>query len=232
VQYRQLLGALLGVLVIGAPFHAVAVDGVIEINQACATGPGCFSGDPAGFPVTINQTGSYRLTGNLTVPANMTAISINVPHVTLDLGGFEVKGPNSCSGTPVASCSTTDGNAGILSNNYGTVVRNGNVIGMGGSCISLGDSAMVERTSVYFCGRNGIDVDAIGRVLENSSGYNFRDGIVTLIGTSVENNDVRYNRLDGIDAPGLVSRNVAYDNGVQISGGVSLGDNLCNGALC
>ena len=32
---------------------AQAVDGVLEINQACAANTGCFTGDSAGFPVTI-----------------------------------------------------------------------------------------------------------------------------------------------------------------------------------
>ena len=32
---------------------AGAVDGVLEINQACAVHTGCFSGDDPGLPVTI-----------------------------------------------------------------------------------------------------------------------------------------------------------------------------------
>src|SRR5262245_32414033 len=37
---------------------ASASDGVLEINQTCAA-VGCFQGDSAGFPVTINSAGSY-----------------------------------------------------------------------------------------------------------------------------------------------------------------------------
>ena len=44
---------------------ALAVDGVLEINQTCAVQTGCFAGDSPGFPVTITQPGSYRLTSNL-----------------------------------------------------------------------------------------------------------------------------------------------------------------------
>ena len=47
---------------------ARAVDGVVEINQAKALAGGVTAGDTAGFPATISQSGSYRLTGNLTVP--------------------------------------------------------------------------------------------------------------------------------------------------------------------
>ena len=43
-----------------------AVDGVLEINQTCAVNTGCFSGDAAGFPVTIDGSAglSYVLTAN------------------------------------------------------------------------------------------------------------------------------------------------------------------------
>jgi hypothetical protein len=37
---------------------ALAVDGVLEINQTCAVQTGCFSGDTAGFPVTISASGA------------------------------------------------------------------------------------------------------------------------------------------------------------------------------
>ena len=48
-----------------------ASDGVIEINQARALQGGVTEGDTPGFPVTISQSGSYRLTGNLTVPGGV-----------------------------------------------------------------------------------------------------------------------------------------------------------------
>ena len=52
-------------LALAAP--ALAVDGVLEINQTCAVQTGCFVGDTAGYPVTIYSKtgGSYRLTGDL-----------------------------------------------------------------------------------------------------------------------------------------------------------------------
>ena len=43
-------------------------------------------GDTPGFPVTISKAGSYRLSGNLTVPnKDTTAILIVADDVTLDL---------------------------------------------------------------------------------------------------------------------------------------------------
>ncbi len=54
---------LLLILALAGP--ALAVDGVAEINQTCAVQTGCFGGDAAGYPVTIDGTAgtSYRLTG-------------------------------------------------------------------------------------------------------------------------------------------------------------------------
>ncbi len=39
---------------------AWAVDGVLEINQACAVNTGCFAGDTAGFPVIIASGPLHR----------------------------------------------------------------------------------------------------------------------------------------------------------------------------
>src|SRR5262245_44146183 len=79
--------ALLAVMAIGlAPFSALAVDGVVLINQATVTAAG-------GFPHTISQPGSYKLSGNLAVPAGVNGIYISASNVTLDLNGFTISGP-------------------------------------------------------------------------------------------------------------------------------------------
>ena len=56
---------VLPLLTLTLALPALAVDGVLEINQACAESTGCFAGDSPGFPVTIQDPGSYRLTGAL-----------------------------------------------------------------------------------------------------------------------------------------------------------------------
>jgi hypothetical protein len=78
-------------LVLAGP--ALAVDGVLEINQACAVNTGCFSGDVSGFPVSINGSAgrSYRLTSDLVIPSvNSNGILANAPDI--DLGGFSIIG--------------------------------------------------------------------------------------------------------------------------------------------
>jgi len=80
---------------------ALAVDGVLEINQACVAA-GCFPGDGPGFPVEITIPGSYRLTSNLTVPDDdTTAILLQgVRLVNLDLNGFSILGQYACGVSP------------------------------------------------------------------------------------------------------------------------------------
>jgi hypothetical protein len=81
-----------GVVAVGIAAIAPAfpVDGVIEINQTRAIAGGVTAGDTAGFPVTLSQPGSYRLTGNLDVPGNRDGVQIEADDVTLDLNGFTI----------------------------------------------------------------------------------------------------------------------------------------------
>jgi hypothetical protein len=69
------------------PASLFAVDGVTLINQAIVTAAG-------GFPYQITQPGSYKLSGNLSVPMNGTAIQIAVSKVTIDLNGFSITTPD------------------------------------------------------------------------------------------------------------------------------------------
>jgi hypothetical protein len=82
--------ALSSSLLLGLAAPALAVDGVIEINQAKALAGGVTATDSAGFPVTIDASGSYRLTGSLSVSADQHGIVVSADDVTLDLGGFSI----------------------------------------------------------------------------------------------------------------------------------------------
>jgi len=97
-----------------------AADGALEINQACALNGGCFSGDSAGFPVTIDGSAgkSYRLTGDLDLSSapNLSGIIVTGANVTLDMGGFEIAGPITCTSTdPTLDCGAAEVVAGSLS---------------------------------------------------------------------------------------------------------------------
>jgi hypothetical protein len=133
-----MLGALLGPTV---PLRAV--DGVVEINQTCAVATGCFSGDTAGFPVTIGTSGSYRLTSDLVV-TNGGVIDISGDSVSLDLNGFHIFCDNTFGNCVEVIGSGVGGSGGDDSE-----VRNGFVSGMGLHGVSLGDRARIRNVRIY-----------------------------------------------------------------------------------
>ncbi len=93
-----------------APICAFAVDGVTLINQSTVTAAG-------GFPYVISQPGSYKLSGNLTVPAGKDGIDIHSPNVTLDLNGFAIIGAG-----------TTGAGFGIASQSQDITLKNGGIL--------------------------------------------------------------------------------------------------------
>ncbi len=107
---RSILTFLL-FLVLAGP--ALAVDGVLEINQACAVNTGCFPGDTPGFPVTISgfpPESSYRLTSSLQVPGtNTDGLFLFGPHITIDFNGFSLSNLTVVAGTGNAVTATGTG---------------------------------------------------------------------------------------------------------------------------
>ncbi len=110
-----------------------AANGVFVINDVCVNF-GCFTGDANGYPVTITQPGSYILTSNLTSTSETVGIiEIQASNVTLDLNGFAIIGPKTCTGSGVSlNCTLPSmGADGIIAS--GTInnitVKNGSVRG-------------------------------------------------------------------------------------------------------
>ncbi len=128
---------LIGLLALILMTHVNAQDGVLEINQLCVE-TGCFQGDDPGFPVKVTNSGSYRLTSNITVnSANTTAIeAINLDSFTLDLNGFQISGVTECSGG-IVECTNTGNGLGIhVTASKSVVIKNGTIVGLGASAIS------------------------------------------------------------------------------------------------
>jgi hypothetical protein len=75
------------------PFSLFAVDGVVLINQSAVMAAG-------GFPYTISNPGSYKLSGNLTPPPDKVTIQIITNNVVLDLNGFTVQCSNDAASSP------------------------------------------------------------------------------------------------------------------------------------
>jgi hypothetical protein len=224
-----------------AAHSARALEGVLQINQACALSAGCFSGDAAGFPVTLVNPGSYQLVGNLTVPnENTTAIEINTNDATLDLNGFAIRGTTVCSGTgPTLNCTPTGSGSGVNSNSNRLIVRNGMIGAMGNRGITLnGVDHLVQEVVVSGNGGVGIRVGIRASVTNVISTLNGAQGILTSTTSRVTDSVAQDNGSNGIDCGGVNAPFVAHGNtarrnrfaGISCSGGgtTAIGNSVFN----
>lgn len=223
-------------IVVGASLPAVAAhaaDGVLEINQACVAA-GCFAGDAAGFPVTTAAAGSYVLTSNLTVPtANTTAVTLGA-RSTLDLNGFAIVGPTTCTGQP-AVCTGTGTGVGVNSGTTGGVIRNGTIRGMGSFGIRGGNDTRVEAVRIEGNGGDGIrgDSGSYGwRVERCSIDSNGGSGVDVNYGgggsTLIQGNTMRWNGAYGVRGIGLlvIDNTLLGNANYGISGGGGYAQNV------
>lgn len=214
-----------------------------EIDQDCAVGGGCFSGDTGGFPVTIAEPGSYRLAGNLDVtgentPEDVTAIRIDVSNVTLDLKGFNIRGPVSCTGTPVSSCSPSGGMGNgveVVPGAVAVAVRNGTVRGMGRTGVRCGGTSfarcLFEDLRVTENGAEGLLVitnDGSGLV-RNVTAYRNGGRGIDVQNSVLVDCQATENETTGISASESSLRNcVAKENGFR---GISAGGSRVSGSV-
>ncbi len=172
------------------------------------------SGDDPGFPVTISQSGVYRLTGNLSVPDNnTTAILITASSVTVDLNGFSIMGPVSCSQDPVV-CPEPGKGIGIKSAAQpvqSVKVMNGTVRGMGSDGIQL-SSLRSSVDGVTAESNSGSGISVTGTVTASSA---LRNGQTGIIASEVRNSGAGSNVQTGIllFGGGVADNNVAGGNG-------------------
>lgn len=184
---RRTVCAYIAAFLCGSAAHAG--DGVIEINQTKALAGGVNACDTPGFPVTICDSGSYRLTSNLTHGTN-AAIVIGIADVNLDLNGMTVRGDNSCTTGPggwVVSCVFVFQFASIVAGSPRVTVANGRVVGSRGFGVALADAAEIRDVQVSDNGRAGVllggrssasNVSAIGNLthgLDCSGACNLSD---------------------------------------------------------
>lgn len=214
---------------------ALAVDGVREINNVCATTTGCFAGDTAGFPVTITTSGSYRLTGNLTLGSpSIDAVLVSAADVSIDLNGFAITGITVCSGNPT-SCSNPGSGRGVASSGAlvrGLTVRNGVVSQMGGNGIYVGEGGQVLDVRLFSNGGYGVEAGVRAQILRCKVERNGQGGIFAISDAIIADNSVAFagGLVAGIQASGGIIRdNVVVDGaagGIDGSGGVLIADNL------
>jgi hypothetical protein len=247
IQIRTTGALFAGVLLMSAvlPGTAFAVDGQIAITQARAMAGGVTPGDAPGFPISINQPGSYVLSGILTVPnADTTAIEITASHVTLDFNGFAILGPTDCSGglNPCAGEGSGFGIRWAGGSLFNITIRNGTIQGMGAGGIELlGDSHLVEYMHVRSNGGSGITIiqspDSGSSIVQHSTAQrNSGTGIAVTKGIA-SHNVADVNAGAGISVGGggggVASNNVVTRNNVGLQvfdasyiGNVLFGNNL------
>lgn len=182
----------------------VAMDGVIEINQARAAAGGVTPGDGVGFPVTLSQPGSYRLTGPLVSPEFVGAIAITSSAVTLDLNGFRIR-------TELPAANVDGINATGQTDLH---VRNGAVESFGGDGIEAGDRARIENVTAGSNTGAGISVGAVSIVIGSTAHGNGGDGILGGDGCTVSGSTAVFNQGAGIHVfnGSTVTRNGAGSN--------------------
>lgn len=211
---------------------ALASDGVLEINHACAESPtGCFPGDTMGYPVTITSGGSYRLTGSLQVAStSVDGIEIQADRVALDLGGFTVGGPAG-SGTGrgifvdsgfvrIANGFVQEfGAEGIVSVGANLTVHDVESSGNGADGLRAGSFSEVRGGHFRGNANEGVELGASSKVVGVRAGAN-NYGIVVGGGSLVQDCVVEGNTNHGVRVTGPGSRVescVATGNNIGIS---------------
>lgn len=227
-----LLAIALGwaVLVLACP-HASA-DNSQEINQDCAE-VGCFFNDAPGFPVTITAPGHYRLTSDLHVDETYQGSAVILANpssgdVHIDLNGFQIRGPFTCIGTPVAGCTNGPNTTrGLLLLVKGGSLRNGSVRGFGGAGVSggLGHGFVVDNVAFVENAGGGMHPNSgTTRAYEIRNSRFFRNGAHG------------FNDANGGNGHGRFRHNFFYGNqgeGLRSQNGPSITDNVfrLNGSL-
>jgi len=170
-------------------------------------------------------------------------IQITSDDVTIDLSGFEILGPTSCSGHPPI-CAPVGTGDGISSSKDNIVVQNGTIRGMGSDAIALNNSArisnvraisnggdgiavldtsIVENCTVQSNGDDGIQVGNTSTVRGNVVKDSKEQGIVALNASTVMGNSVFRNGLQGIFTTGACTVTGNTSVGQATSFGLSLG---------
>lgn len=196
MQKRSVFIAAIALVVV--PICAFAIDGQVLINQSTVTAAG-------GFPYTITQSGSYKLSRNLTVSApGVDAIDITADNVTLDLNGFTISGPGN-----LAVLSD-----GIFSQNFNITLKNGTVTGFQNGVTVRGGGVVSDLSATH--NATGISV-GLAVVLRCNASFNTSSGFV-LIDVALYDSSATSNGNDGV----LASRSTVIHHIVDVSGNVGL----------
>src|SRR5262245_29396466 len=237
----KMMSKLFVLIVLVASIPAFAgvkgTDETVLINQASVQAAG-------GFPFIISQPGSYKLIGNLVVPANTSGILVQSNDVTLDLNGFSITGAivcdnggNNCSPTPTVETKGVEAILGTVngqaSNIFGVTIKNGHVRGFTFGISTFG--GIVEEITAQSNLTAGIQAfDAVVR--RNDASRNHGDGIACNQ-CVVTDNIAAFNQTNNFHLVfgGVFASNTAVGAGFGASLDifiVSVNNNSCNGTRC
>jgi len=231
---------------------AFAIDGQTLINQSIVTAAG-------GFPFTISNPGSYKLSGNLVAPNSFgsAGIVIAANNVTLDLNGFAIScaSPGCSIGVSVFGFQNVSIQNGTLTN-FGaaldlanSVVRVDGISASGGFNGIAVDGGSVSITKFTATGNANSGVLALGAntvvSLRNSiisgspSGVQLGGaepnffGKASILGNTIVNNNIGLLSTGGQTAIGLNDLNNTTNLSVSVPGTVtSMNNNVCGTATC
>jgi hypothetical protein len=229
------------IILSGFATNAFAVDGVVLIDQTRALAGNVSPGDSPGFPVTIGQPGSYRLSSNLNVPADAAGIVLFASGVTIDLNGFQIKGSGAGTGINalaarqgivVRNGSVTNFEKGIDLKGLGSGVHDVTAFGNTAVGIDLGNGATVTGNRIF---SNGIGLVVVngavvtGNTFLSNSGF----GLHAAAGATIRGNSFSLNRGGGAEVacPSAIVANAFFSNAgqdqdlVEISPGCTKADN-------
>ena len=167
---RSGLVALSSCFALASFLASPAIAQVVDIDQAAALAGGVTPGDTPGFPVTLSESGAYRLTSNLNlngvagVTADTSAIEVTRHNVTIHMDGFEITGIVLCSGHPKTCSPATASSAGVDSSQSNVAVFGGTIHRMG-SGVSLGNNATVRNVRAISNTDHGIIADGHGALV-------------------------------------------------------------------
>jgi len=185
----------------------------------------------------LNKPGSYVLSRDLVnARAGVDSVDINASNVTIDLQGFSII--SSVSSTGVGINATGQSNV---------VIRNGIITGQGGPAIIVGPDATISGITAS---QNSLS-SSVGASIEAGNGSQIifdnvseggSGGVSCSAGCLARDNVIQGNLgvgMNFIDATDGYLGNVMQGNdGInsgstgQVSGGTSLGQNLCNSTTC
>lgn len=167
---------------------AAPVKAQVMIDQTSALAGRITLSDAPGFPVTLSAPGTYKLSGDLVVPAGADGVHITADNVTLDLNGYTIRGALDCGGSgDEVACSGASTGSGVIadmSTRFSTV-RNGAVRGFGLEGVMLGASSTIDGVTARGNGTYGIVAYENTTITNSQALRNGAHGMLLMYGGSV-----------------------------------------------